>query len=104
MRFKKVVYLNIEGLKCDHCDWIDMGIEYKEYDKYINAKCPVCGSVVLTPDDYNTVKRLVLLTKIVSTVLYPISFLFRERETLASMEMNGTGKLNIKKDTQDDNK
>lgn len=52
---EKNVELQSGGLKCDNkiCDWKDETIPIKDWDKWINAKCPNCGDNLLTLDDYN---------------------------------------------------
>jgi len=46
--------LIITGLKCDNpeCDWEDMSIPYSEYPERVNTKCPKCGTIVLTEEEY----------------------------------------------------
>ena len=52
--------LNIKGLKCDTpgCTYRDETIEAKDYEQYINTKCPYCGGILLTKADYKLVKKL----------------------------------------------
>jgi len=44
----------ISGLQCDtpHCNYKNDTIQFEDYPKYINVKCPVCGSSLLTEQDY----------------------------------------------------
>ena len=43
------------GLQCDNrnCHWEDQSIKFEEYPKPIDAKCPECGDVILTQEDYD---------------------------------------------------
>lgn len=51
----------IYGLKCDSpsCDYNDKTIKFEQYKDYINHPCPVCGSPLLTQEDYDTTMQLV---------------------------------------------
>jgi hypothetical protein len=49
------------GLKCDNpnCDWVDMSIEYEQYDQYVDTQCPSCNQyTILSKFDYELVKVL----------------------------------------------
>lgn len=97
MKFKKVVQLDISGIKCDHCDYRDMSIKYKEYDKFVNSKCPKCGENLLTEADYKTTKIMVGICNVINFVCYPFSIFVKNKTVeYASAEMNGSGKVEIK--------
>jgi len=51
---------DIRGLKCDTsgCNWSDMEIPYSEYKERVNSKCPECGSILLTEEEYMECKFL----------------------------------------------
>ena len=57
---KKIIESQIRGLKCDNpnCDWVDMSISVEDYHKYVGAKCPKCGEIVLTEADFKAIKPL----------------------------------------------
>ncbi len=44
-----------DGLICDNpsCDWVDMTIKEEDMHIHINAKCPKCGDIILTQEDYD---------------------------------------------------
>ncbi len=44
--------IRIWGMKCDHCTWKDMSVQVKDYSNYLNKPCPVCGSNLLTEEDW----------------------------------------------------
>ncbi len=59
------IYDNVEvsqsgGLNCDNeeCGWSDMNIPVSEYEKWVNIKCPNCGSILLTVEDHIKTKNL----------------------------------------------
>lgn len=58
--------IKIHGLKCDNpkCDYQDSTIKYEDYKKYIGAKCPKCGMVLLTRKEYLMCKFLVMAVKL----------------------------------------
>lgn len=43
------------GLKCDapNCDWKDESISFDDFEKWLDAPCPKCGSNLLTEEDLN---------------------------------------------------
>jgi len=45
--------LNISGIKCDHCDFKDETVEFKDYGLWLNKPCPKCGENLLTREDYD---------------------------------------------------
>lgn len=46
--------LEINGLKCDSCDYTDMSVPFSDYEKSIGKPCPKCGASLLTQEDYDT--------------------------------------------------
>ena len=84
----------IKGIKCDSCDWKDTNVEYKDYKKYINKPCPVCGANLLTRADYNNCKMIVRMTKILN--LLPIPNSKDDSEDInVRIKMDGTGKMDF---------
>ena len=72
-RFNELNEENIEiskegGLVCDNpdCDWEDMSIPSEDYEKWVNAKCPKCGEVVLTEEDYQGVLDLKMAVDLIN--------------------------------------
>lgn len=47
--------MTISGLKCDteHCNYRDDSVKFEDYPKYINARCPICQSNLLTQQMYD---------------------------------------------------
>lgn len=90
---KSPVELNIYGIKCDACDYYDMSVKVDEYPKWINKPCPKCGENLLTEADYNNVKMLMEITKIVNKVTP--SNESNEKPITMSVNMNGTGNMDF---------
>lgn len=88
----KNIIINVKGLKCDNpdCNYSDMSIQYEEYEKYINAKCPKCGSILLTEKDYKKLKSLEVAARIINKIPFPN---FGNKYTTYTGHMNGTGKI-----------
>lgn len=63
--------INVGGIKCDNkeCDFKDMTVLFKDYDKWLNKPCPKCGSNLLTQQDYDAVKELIDIVEIVNDYL-----------------------------------
>lgn len=83
------------GLKCDNpdCDFVDMSIEIDDYDKWLNVPCPKCGANLLTQEDYDAVKMILLITKLAQAL--PIEV---EDKTTATVRFDGTGKVKFEID------
>jgi hypothetical protein len=49
--------MRTNGLKCDNesCDWKDATIPIEAFKYFVNACCPKCNEVILTPEDFQTV-------------------------------------------------
>ena len=45
------------GLKCDNvnCDYVNMDVEINDYKNWVNKPCPLCGSNLLTEQDFAAV-------------------------------------------------
>ncbi len=86
--------LEINGIKCDSCDYKDMSVQLKDYDSWLNKPCPICGENLLTEADYEMVKELSLLvdTQNKSMALNNSD----EPRITATLEMNGSGNVEIK--------
>lgn len=48
------------GMKCDapDCGWSDMTVQRSEYPAYRNKPCPVCGTNLLTDEDWAIVQSV----------------------------------------------
>lgn len=96
---KDAVEMNIGGLKCDNpkCDYVNMDVNVKDYEKWVNAKCPKCGQILLTEADYRNTKFL-LGTVELANKIFPKRKDNEKIENI-SVNMDGSGKMdfNIKK-------
>ncbi|EGT5649376.1 hypothetical protein [Clostridium botulinum] len=93
---KQAIELNIKGIKCDNpnCDYKNDKVEFKDYEKWLNKSCPKCGSNLLTKEDLETTKSLINMANILNRVLPKQND--KEERIKASIEMNGTGKVDLK--------
>lgn len=84
----------IKGLKCDKpgCNFIDMSIEFKDYEKHINHPCPECGSSLLTQEDYETTKLIASQVELMKQMGLVSNQPVKEGEGLeVKIELDGTG-------------
>lgn len=74
--------IDIHGLQCDNpnCDYKDDTIKYEDYKKYIGAKCPKCGMVLLTRKEY-------LICKFLVRVIELFNKIFKNAGDMQSMEI-----------------
>lgn len=88
---KNVIEMNIKGLKCDNpeCDYIDMDIKVEKYEKYLNAKCPKCGEILLTEADYRNTKFLLGMVDIANEIFPKRKN--NEKVSAVSVKMDGSG-------------
>lgn len=100
----KFINYDIHGIKCDACDWKDKNIPFSNYKHYVNCPCPKCGSNILTEKDFKTTNIIVLFSKFINVVVFPIHFplyliskKYREKFVSTKVEMDGSGKVEIKK-------
>jgi hypothetical protein len=103
----KAVELNIKGIKCDHCDYKEPNVKFEEYEQFLNKPCPKCGENLLTEADLNSVKMMIQLTD-VANEMFPSGFDGDDskvpefdKKIKAAVEMDGTGKMNIKVENDD---
>lgn len=80
------------GLKCDNpnCDFVDMSIAIEDYDKWLNKPCPKCGANLLTQEDYDAIKMMLVLAKLVQA--YETG---EDDKVMATARFNGTGNVEI---------
>lgn len=81
------------GLKCDNpnCDFVDMSIEISDYDNWLNKPCPKCGENLLTQEDYDAVKMMLVIAKLVQASRQEDE----EDSAMATVRFNGTGNVEI---------
>lgn len=100
----KSQFMKISGLQCDksHCGYIDKDINADDYEKYINAPCPSCGSSLLTQNDFNSIQRMLKIERFFIKVLKIMGININHKKfednDFVSLSMNGTGNIFIKKD------
>lgn len=85
--------LNINGIKCDSCDYKDINVHMEDYDQWLNRPCPVCGNNLLTEPDYELVQQLTLLVETQNRNM-PVNNT-NEPILTATLEMNGSGSLTV---------
>lgn len=91
---KEALELNIKGIKCDNCDYKNEDVKFEDYENWLNKPCPECGANLLTQEDLDVTKALIDLTNLVNRILPEASS--DEKKVTMDVEMNGTGKINLK--------
>jgi len=86
--------LEINGIKCDNCEYRDDSVQMEDYHAWLDKPCPLCGEKLLTRDDYEMVEKLCATVKTENEKL-PINNTDEPRVT-ATFEMNGSGNIKIK--------
>lgn len=91
--------LEVEGIQCDNksCNYEDMSVKSKDYESYIDKPCPKCGSNLLTEADYKTFKVLdAIFNNFIFKAINHLFILLGFKKVEAEIEMNGTGKFEVK--------
>lgn len=65
-------YIEISGIKCDthHCNYEDRDVKFKDYEKWLNKPCPVCGRNLLTQSEYDKCLLLIKRFEKIQKVLH----------------------------------
>lgn len=89
------IKMQVAGLKCDNpnCDYIDMSIRLEDYEKYLNAKCPKCGSILLTESDFNNVQAMIEIAKVTNGLFAGVDLANKGEDKIVRVHMNGTGTM-----------
>lgn len=64
---ERLFEIQATGIKCDNpsCDFYDDSVKWDDFESmkntWLNAKCPKCGSVLLTQEDADLMKNIVTL-------------------------------------------
>lgn len=92
---KNALDIQMGGLKCDNpkCDYVDMSISYTDYKNWINAKCPKCGEILLTEEDYKNSLFLLGVAKLANKI-----FPKREdsdKDVVMTVNTDGSGDMSI---------
>lgn len=84
------------GLKCDNptCDFVDMSIAIEDYDNWLNVPCPKCGENLLTQEDLDAVKMIVVLCKLVQASEYEDKGL--DGKATLQFNFDGTGNVEMR--------
>jgi len=85
--------LEISGIKCDCCKYKNSNVQMKDYNKWLNKSCPLCGSNLLTQADYETVKLMVYLVDTQNSNSAANNT--DEPMITATISMNGSGNVKI---------
>jgi len=93
MMLPKALEVSIKGVKCDVCDFKNMDAKFEVYDKWVNEPCPKCGANLLTEEDAESIKRLLLVADVVN---FLISGEGEGKKVKGTVEMDGSGKMVIK--------
>ena len=96
----RTIVLDVHGIKCDTCNWRDDSVQFSEYKKYLNKKCPNCDALLLTMDDYLFTKKFRRINLIVNIIFLPLHlitypFKRKSRKITTTLNLNGTGKMTI---------
>lgn len=81
----------IKGLKCDAsgCDYRDDTVEFGDYDRYLDASCPLCGANLLTEKDLATTKAIYATAEWLNALIGPVKD--ATEMTTLSVNMDGSG-------------
>lgn len=66
---KNALELTIKGIKCDSCDFKDETVKIGDFDNWLDKPCPKCGANLLTQEDLESTKALVMLTNMLNGFL-----------------------------------
>lgn len=90
---KDAIRMDVKGIKCDNpnCDFVDMSVEFEDYENWLNKPCPKCGRNLLTDHDYFITKTLFAVTNVVNKIFPKRED--DEEDVCVSVEMNGTDKV-----------
>lgn len=96
---EKLIEIKAAGLKCDadRCDYIDIGVNLKEYKSWINKPCPKCGANLLTPEDYKQIRLFRILTSIINLFSFLSPFLKGRDMYRMRVHFDGSGKATFDK-------
>lgn len=100
---KDAIRMDVKGIKCDNpnCDFVDMSVEFEDYENWLNKPCPKCGSNLLTDHDYFITKALFAVTNVVNKIFPKRED--DEEDVCVSVEMNGTDKIKFVQKEEDKN-
>ena len=88
--------IHVQGIKCDtpDCNFEDPTVELENYKNWLNKPCPHCGANLLTQEDMNAVKAMIVLIDALNEAgIVPET---AEDMHTYKVEMDGSGKLDLK--------
>ena len=91
----ELIKTSIKGLKCDTkgCDYRDMSVEFSDYQRYLDAPCPLCGGNLLTKSDYDAIVKSLKAVRFINKIGRMLGIKpSNEPLTKYEVQMNGTGK------------
>ena len=86
-------------MKCDNpkCDWVDISIHIEDYPQHVGDNCPKCGECVLTEADFAAVKKIIKAVDLTNKWFGWLGWFGGKKRTyLASLDMDGSGKIKTK--------
>jgi len=97
--FNRIIdHLNINGIKCDCCNFKDESVKVEDFKLWLNKPCPKCGANLLTKKDLNITMIIIAINKWFGWIR-TLSFF---PPVKVEIKMDGTGKIVI--ETQHDKK
>lgn len=91
--------VNIKGIKCDNvnCDYIDKNVPVEDYHLWLNKRCPKCGSILLTQQDYDNIQLMLDFAKQFGPLMA------QDNDSLAkvTVQMNGAGEMDFRLEIED---
>ena len=60
--------VKISGIKCDHCNFQDMSVEFSSYPEFINKPCPICKTNLLTEEDYQKCLKVYKISVTINSI------------------------------------
>jgi len=70
MRIESKIPLVVQGIQCDNpqCTFKEENIPFEDYAEWLERPCPECGEILLTEEDFNTLKLLMSISAIANNI------------------------------------
>jgi hypothetical protein len=95
----KNVQYELNGLRCDECDWKDETIPLDDYEKWLDKPCPKCGAIVLTHEQLGYLYMMIEIADVMNELDIPID----PNDDKVDMSISIDGSANIKLDIKENN-
>jgi len=92
----KNIQYELNGLKCDKCDWVDESISLDDLENWVDKPCPECGANVLTSEQLAHLNMILEVADIVNSLDIPKDPNDEEAEMDLLIDSSANIKLNIK--------